>query len=153
MNSSDVAEGSDKLFDGLIAAWKEADYDPPVPDVVNTTPDEEKGPWYLYKIITKNFGGLNTYGGAEFCSELQSENWCLEGSNGSGKTLLTSAIIWSLTGYRLRENDGLMMENGIRTPVYDDSGRKIGAWPALATYPVKRKGLDEHRDRQRRADI
>ena len=142
MNSSDVAEGSDNLFDGLIAAWKEEDYDP-VPDVVNTTPEEEKGPWYLNKIKTKNFGGLNTYGGPEFCSELQSENWCLEGSNGSGKTLLASAIIWSLTGYRLRENDGLMMENGIRTPVYDDSGRKIGAWPALATYPVSVNDLTD----------
>ena len=68
--------------------------------------------------------------------ELGGENWCLEGSNGSGKTLLANAIIWTLTGYRVRENDGLDLDSGARTPVYDDSGKKIGAWPPLVTYPV-----------------
>ena len=93
------------------------------------------GPWRLHGIETTNFGGLNTYGGPVFALELGGEDWCLEGSNGSGKTLLASAIIWTLTGYRLREHDGLDLQSGVRKPVYDDAGRKIGTWPPLATYP------------------
>ena len=135
VNSQEVVEGSDKLFDGLITAWRDKDSDP-TPDVAITGSDTNEGPWYLHKIEMTNFGGLNTYGGPTFCMVLGGENWCLEGSNGSGKTLLANAIIWTLTGYRVRENDGLDSDSGVRTPVYDDSGRKIGAWPPLATYPV-----------------
>ena len=133
-SSREVAEGADSLFDGLIAAWKDEESDPTT-GFAATGPDDDEGPWYLHKIETTNFGGLNTYGGPAFCMELAGENWCLEGSNGSGKTLLANAIIWTFTGYRVRENDGLDLDGGTRTPVYDDSGRKIGAWPPLVTFP------------------
>ena len=133
-SAQEVAEGADSLFDGLIDAWKDENSDP-TPDRVTAGSDDDEGPWYLHKIETTNFGGLNTYGGPAFCMELAGESWCLEGSNGSGKTLLANAIIWTFTGYRVRENDGLDLDGGARTAVYDDSGRKIGAWPPLVTYP------------------
>ena len=138
--SQEVAEGSDSLFDGLIAAWRDENSDP-VPDASDVRPHTNDGPWYLHQIKTTNFGGLNTYGGPDFHLILANENWCLEGSNGSGKTALASAIAWALTGYRLREHDGLQWESGVRTPVYDDSGRKIGDWPPITTYPLSAADL------------
>ena len=132
-----VSEGSETLFDGLISAWKSESVD--TTDLARTETGETaqtlSGPWRLDRIETHNFGGLNTYNGPSFVLEIGGENWCLEGSNGSGKTLLASAIIWTLTGYRVREHDGIAEESGERTPVYNDVGIKIGAWPSLATYP------------------
>ena len=135
-----VSEGSDTLFGGLITAWKDEGADP-TPDGSGTGSNANEGPWYLHRIKTTNFGGLNTYGGPTFRLELGGEDWCLEGSNGSGKTLLASAVIWCLTGYRVRENDGLYLEEGARTPVYNELGGKIGAWPPLATYPTRIEDL------------
>ena len=137
-----VAEGSGTLFDGLTITWRDEDSDP-TPDVSDTDPGANDSPWRLHRIETTNFGGLNTYGGPVFLLELGGENWCLEGSNGSGKTLLASAIIWTLTGYRRREHDGLDLESGVRNPVYDDAGGKIGTWPPLATYPESVKDLKD----------
>ena len=140
VNPQDVAEGSDKLFGSLIAAWRDEDFDP-TSEVSKAGSNAIGGPWYLHKIETTNFAGLNTYGGPTFRLELGGKSWCLEGSNGSGKTLLASAIIWTLTGYRVRENEGLDLESGTRTPVYDDSGRQIGDWPPLVTYPASVEDL------------
>ena len=112
--SGAVSEGSDTLFDGLISAWKNESADPIRP----TSADSDHAsqmltrPWRLHRIETQNFGGLNTYNGPSFVLDIGGENWCLEGSNGSGKTLLASAIIWTLTGYRLREHDGVAIETG-----------------------------------------
>ena len=140
---SDVAEGSDTLFDGLISAWANDST-----DSTSASTDHPSqtltGPWRLHRIETCNFGGLNTYKGPPFVLEIGGENWCLEGSNGSGKTLLASAIIWTLTGYRLREHDGVAMETGERTPVHNDAGRKIGSWPPLATYPKNANHLNDN---------
>ena len=133
-DSGDVAEGSDILFDGMIAAWKDEESDP-TPEVSDMGADTRSGPWRLHRIETTNFGGLNTYNGPAFTLEIGGENWCLEGSNGSGKTMLVSAIIWALTGYRLREHDGLDSKGGVPEPVYNKAGQKIGAWPPLVTYP------------------
>ena len=69
------------------------------------------------------------------------ENWCLEGQNGSGKTSLMSAIIWTLTGKRIREQEGLSDDDGRRAPVFDDKGAEIGKWPPLAAYPANREEL------------
>ena len=107
----------------------------PTPEVSDIGADARSGPWRLHRVETTNFGGLNTYNGPAFTLEIEGENWCLEGSNGSGKTMLVSAIIWALTGYRLREHDGLDSKGGVREPVYIKAGRKIGAWPPLVTYP------------------
>ena len=137
-----VAEGADTLFSGMIAAWKDEDSDP-TPDVSEFDPGASDGPWRLHRIETTNFGGLNTYGGPIFALEIGGANWCLEGSNGSGKTLLASAIIWALTGYRLREHDGLDLQGGVREPVYNNAGKTIGNWPPLVTYPESAKDLKD----------
>ena len=126
----------------MIAAWKDEDSDP-TPDVSEFDPGASDGPWRLHRIETTNFGGLNTYGGPIFALEIGGANWCLEGSNGSGKTLLASAIIWALTGYRLREHDGLDLQGGVREPVYNNAGKTIGNWPPLVTYPESAKDLKD----------
>ena len=138
----EVAEGADTLSGGMITAWKDEDSDP-TPDASEADSGASDSPWRLHRIETTNFGGLNTYGGPTFALEIGGENWCLEGSNGSGKTLLASAIIWALTGYRLREHDGLDLEGGVREPVYNDGGKTIGDWPPLATYPESAKALKD----------
>ena len=137
-----VAEGADTLFSGMITAWKDEDSDP-TPDVSEFDPGASDGPWCLHRIETTNFGGLNTYGGPIFALEIGGANWCLEGSNGSGKTLLASAIIWALTGYRLREHAGLDLQGGVREPVYNNAGKTIGNWPPLVTYPESAKDLKD----------
>jgi AAA domain len=63
-------------------------------------------------------------------------NWCLEGQNGSGKTSLVSAILWALTGKRIREHEGPVDERGEREDVESDDGTKVGNWPPLAAYPT-----------------
>ena len=141
-DSGDVAEGKETLFGGVIAAWKDEDSDP-APEASETDAGASSGPWRLHRIETTNFGGLNTYAGPVFVLEIGGENWCLEGSNGSGKTMLASAIIWALTGYRLREHDGLDLTGGVREPVYNTAGGKIGAWPPLVTYPESAANLAE----------
>ena len=73
---------------------------------------------------TSGFGGLNQVGGPSFVVPFDEANWCLEGQNGSGKTSLVSALIWALTGFRCRDQDGLHFENGVRVPVQNDSGAK-----------------------------
>ena len=65
----------------------------------------------------------------------------MEGYNGSGKTSLSSLILWTLTGYRNREQDGPIPDNGMREPVFADSGQQIGTWPPLVTYPLNAADL------------
>lgn len=131
---SAVADGAEELIDGMISEWLNDDSDP-IPSTPETSPSSDNGPWRLQRIETTNFGGLNTYGGPAFVLEVASQNWCLEGSNGSGKTMIASAIVWALTGYRLREHNGLDLDGGKRAPVYNKSGKLIGNWPPIITYP------------------
>lgn len=139
-NPSVVAEGAESLFDGIIAAWQDVDSDP-APNASQPNESLSAGPWRLHRLETRNFGGLNTFEGPPFVLQISSEDWCLEGTNGSGKTSLASAIVWALTGYRLREHSGLDPNGGAREPVYDNAGRKVGRWPPLATYPTKANDL------------
>ena len=94
------------------------------------------GTWRLARLETSGFGGLNLLNGPDFVLSLNGENWCLEGQNGSGKTSLASAIIWALTGCRCRDQDGIIVDDGRRVPVFNDSGVQIGDWPPLVAYPA-----------------
>jgi hypothetical protein len=38
----------------------------------------------MVRVQSSSFGGLNAQGGPEFTLEVNGENWCLEGQNGSG---------------------------------------------------------------------
>ena len=129
-----VVDAHESLFDDLVAAWKLETFDP----ATETQPSgmaENAGPWRLARIETSGFGGLNQAGGPPFVVPFDEANWCLEGQNGSGKTSLASAIIWAMTGYRCRDEDGLYIETGVRTPVEDDAGSIIGDWPSIVSYP------------------
>lgn len=129
----DVVSADETLFSGLTAAWNDGENDP----ADQKTEAKEavlSGPWRLVRIEATGFGGLNTPDGPAFELDVGGENWCLEGYNGSGKTSLASLILWTLTGFRNREQDGPHKDIGIRESVTDGT-KKIGTWPPLVTYP------------------
>ncbi len=130
-----VARGDETLFAGLVAAWK-SDGDDPAVDQISETLRASKDAWRLFRIEASGFGGLTLFGGPAFDMRVNGENWCLNGQNGSGKTSLASAIIWALTGKRIREQDGPIEEKGDRSVVTDEAGRKLGDWPSFASYPA-----------------
>jgi hypothetical protein len=134
-DSSKVATGDETLFAGLVAAWDNKEHDP-------AKAGGEAGgkasmqSWRLDRIEAFGFGGLTIFGGKPFDLHVGGSNWCLEGQNGSGKTSLVSAILWALTGKRIREHEGPVDEHGAREDVESDDGTKIGTWPSLAAYPT-----------------
>jgi hypothetical protein len=130
-----VADAKEELFDGLIAAWQNKSFDPAT-TVKATTGTTDNGRWRLVRLEAAGFGGLNLVDGPNFVLALNGENWCLEGQNGSGKTSIVSAIIWALTGYRCRDQDGVIVDDGRRIPVFNDSGVQIGSWPPTVSYPA-----------------
>lgn len=130
-----VAAADESLFEGLIDAWENDQYDPKDGQNVNVTDDILSG-FRLDYIEAEGFGGLNIFNGHAFSLDVNRECWCLEGQNGSGKTSIISAIIWALTGQRVREHSGPVVDDGKRKPVYSKSGDNIGTWPPLATYPT-----------------
>ena len=129
-----VAEANETLFDELVAAWENAAFDPAAAHAASGI-TSAAGPWRLVRLETFGFGGINLVDGPPFVVPFNGENWCLEGQNGSGKTSLASVILWALTGYRCRDQEGLVLEQGSRTPVHNDSGVQIGDWPAIVAYP------------------
>ncbi len=134
-DSSNVAGGDETLFAGIIAAWENKDHDP-AKAKAETSGTADKQSWRLERIEASGFGGLNVFGGKPFDLHIGGKNWCLEGQNGSGKTSLVSAILWALTGDRIREHEGPVEERGDREYVESDDGTKIGSWPPIATYPT-----------------
>jgi hypothetical protein len=139
-DSAKVAQGSEDLFVGLISAW-EGDEDPASEDI-GPALSVGNEVWRLDHIEASGFGGLTLFGGPEFGLWINGENWCLEGQNGSGKTSLASAILWALTGKRIREQDGPIEELGARSPVTNREGKKIGEWPSFASYPANPADLN-----------
>jgi AAA domain len=132
-----IADAS--LFDGLIVAWNGTS-DPALSDEQSAS-GCSAGTWRLVRLEASGFGGLTIYGGPTFDQWIGGENWCLEGQNGSGKSSFTNAILWALTGKRVREQDGLVDDNGQRAPVYNEAGKQIGVWPPLVSYPEKASEL------------
>ena len=125
----------ESIFSGVITAWSDVD-DPATSNAVRVD-HTSAASWRLVRLEASGFGGLTVFGGPVFDTWIGGENWCLEGQNGSGKTSFTNAIIWALTGQRLREQDGLILDKGHRTPVYSDTGTELGTWPSLISYPEK----------------
>lgn len=131
--SSKVAEANEQLFPGLIAAWTATD--DPAEAFATVSAVAAGGVWRLARIEVQNFGGLTTLDGPLFDMTIGRENWCLEGQNGCGKTSLSNAILWAMTGKRVREQDGLIDELGARSPVNNAAGKEIGTWPSVVSYP------------------
>lgn len=130
-----VASGDEDLFVGLIAAWNNDDVDPAA-DVAIENPEPSRNIWRLDRIEASGFGGLTLYGGPLFDMRVDGKNWCLSGQNGSGKTSLASAILWAMTGKRIREQEGPIDEHGERSAVTNETGKKLGDWPSFASYPA-----------------
>ncbi len=135
-----VADAKEELFNGLIAAWQNTSFDPAAAAMATTT-TSDAGRWRLVRLESAGFGGLNLVDGPNFVLVLGGENWCLEGQNGSGKTSIASAIIWALTGCRSRDQDGVIVDDGRRMPVFNDSGVQIGDWPPTVSYPATLRKL------------
>lgn len=131
--SSKVAEANEQLFPGLIAAWVATD--DPATALATVSTIAAGGVWKLARIEAQNFGGLTSFEGPKFDMVIGRENWCLEGQNGCGKTSLSNAILWGMTGKRVREQDGLIDESGARSPVNNAAGKEIGNWPSGVSYP------------------
>ena len=134
-DSADVAQGSETLFDGIVKAWENNSHDPAI-SIAQTVAPTNAQSWRLERIEAFGFGGLTIFGGKIFDLFVGGSNWCLEGQNGSGKTSLASAILWALTGKRIREHEGPVEERGVRELVENDEGKTIGKWPPLAAYPT-----------------
>lgn len=135
-----VVSGNEENFPGLIDAWENEEYDPAA-DKAEPIFIAHTAAFRLHSIETQGFGGLNLFGGPPFSLEVDRQSWCLEGQNGSGKTSLASAILWALTGQRIREHAGPVIDNGLREPVFDRDGNEIGYWPPLAAYPPNQDDL------------
>lgn len=134
-DSADVAQGSETLFEGIVKAWENKAHDPAT-GKVQTSAQTSSQSWRLDRVEAFGFGGLTIYGGKIFDLFVGGSNWCLEGQNGSGKTSFASAILWALTGKRIREHEGPVDERGEREQVENDEGKTIGKWPPLAAYPT-----------------
>ena len=141
-DSKQAALTDENLFQGIIDAWNNEEYDPSVSNKVGTQ-KFLSGPWRLTKIESSGFGGLNAPAGPKFKLNVEGENWCIEGYNGSGKTSLTNLILWTMTGYSIREQVGLFQDEVRRESVCDSNGKKIGTWPPLITYPETPDGLQK----------
>lgn len=137
-----IAATDETLFRDIVEAWEDDESDPAAIAQADNT-SGGSGPWRLSRIEVSGFGGLNTPGGPAFELDVGGENWCLEGYNGSGKTSLSSLILWTMTGYRNREQDGPYRDEGRREPVTNASGKIVGAWPPLITYPASSDALKE----------
>ena len=127
-----MADGS--LFDDLISAWEDEESDPTTSSVP-ALEGRAGGSWRLGLVEACGYGGLTMSAEKVFSVQINGENWCLEGQNGSGKTAFVSAIIWAMIGQRIREQDGLVDDGGQRAPVLDEHGAQIGTWPPIAAYP------------------
>lgn len=138
-----VARADEALFSGLMNAWCDEERDPKNDAISFSSIAGESG-FRLSELETEGFGGVNLFGGPLFYLNVDRQSWCLEGQNGSGKTSLVSAIIWGLTGRRIREQLGLVIDEGARNPVYDVQGNTIGSWPPLAAYPIHADSLNQN---------
>ena len=137
---AEVARGDEGLFAGLIAAWNQDGGDP-ASDRPTEAQVSFKDVWRLDRIEASGFGGLTLFGGPPFDLRVDGQNWCLNGQNGSGKTSLASAILWALTGKRIREQEGPVDEHGARSAVINETGKKLGDWPSFASYPATESDL------------
>ena len=85
--------------------------------------------WRVKKIETKGFGGLNAVFDDVFEFDAACQDFCIEGQNGSGKSSLTNAVLFAMTGKLHRDQYGIWSDPGRSEPVVSDKGIKLGDWP------------------------
>ncbi len=126
-----------ELPQGFIAGLQnafDASHDPAIGATNSaTTSPQSAGPWKLSTIESEGFGGLNTWQGQTFSFDFGGDSFIFEGPNGSGKSSLITAVLWALTGQRLRDQSDVAEIE--KRPVYGNGSRPAGHWPPLACYP------------------
>lgn len=141
-NSQEVAAAPESLFEGLIEAWENTSFDPASSVTIGGL-SSANSTWRLIRLETSGFGGLNSFKGPDFDLQFNNENWCLEGPNGSGKSSIVSAIVWAMTGLRIKDQDGIFFDDGKRIAVFNREGEEIGSWPPLVSYPTNIQDLKQ----------
>ena len=91
--------------------------------------------WRLKKVETQGFGGLNARPDDVFEFDTAGQDFCIEGQNGSGKSSLANAVLFTMTGKVHRDQYGLWDDPARSEPVMSDEGAKLGDWPPIAAYP------------------
>ena len=138
-NVDDLAKKTD-FFEALEAMFREG------PDKTDSDCEERKETgeatekaelrnWRVKKIETKGFGGLNAVFDDVFEFDAACQDFCIEGQNGSGKSSLTNAVLFAMTGKIHRDQYGIWSDPGRSEPVVSDKGTKLGDWPPIVTYP------------------
>ena len=101
----------------------------------NQLADANARTWRLKKVETRGFGGLNAGSGDVFEFDAASQDFCIEGQNGSGKSSLANAVLFTMTGKVHRDQYGSWDDPTRSEPVVSDKGAMLGTWPPIATYP------------------
>jgi hypothetical protein len=123
---------------GLQSAFSSGE-DPALNQEAEISPYARQNSWLLNSVETEGVGGLNIWGGDSAKFTFNGQSCLVEGSNGSGKSSLTGAILWALTGERPRDQAD---EPGHEArPVYGPDEQTLGSWPPLACYPTGVKEL------------
>ncbi|MCR9072730.1 MAG: hypothetical protein NXI18_13510 [Alphaproteobacteria bacterium] len=140
--SADELRNDDDFFEALETAFlAEDDKDTKSPASPEDPSGLVRGPtsqpskvWRLKLIETQGFGGLNAVSGDTFRFEVAGRDFCIEGQNGSGKSSLTNAVLFAMTGQIHRDQFGLVDAKRCE-PVAADNGKTIAEWPPIAIYP------------------
>ena len=142
LRSSNVSNLSNNqgFFEALEEAFRESDGDIEANTHANSgtsnqVTDADKRSWRLKKVETRGFGGLNAGTSDVFRFDAGSQDFCIEGQNGSGKSSLANAVLFAMTGKVHRDQFGCWDDPKRLEPVTSGTGARLGTWPPIATYP------------------
>ena len=128
----DVRGLPQRFIEDLAAAYVAAGA-PAAANIQQTVNPSASGPWKIQALRIEGFGGVNIWNGKPLELAIDGESLLMVGPNGSGKSSLITAIIWALTGERLRDQGDSPLDEA--KPVFDMNGKAAGAWPPVASYP------------------
>ena len=89
-----------------------------------TVADLDRRSWRLKKVEARGFGGLNAVSGDNFEFDVAGRDFCIEGQNGSGKTSLSNAVLFAMTGRIHRDQYGIWDDPARLESVVSDDGTK-----------------------------
>lgn len=133
IRSSDSRASAEEANDILDAAKTTG----PLPDWRPSASSATTSVWHLLRVSIRHFGGVNGPEGDEAVDvDLSGQGLLIYGRNGSGKTSLSRAIIWGLTG-RIIDTDGIDKPATDITSVYNlNSGTPSITLPSIVPFPT-----------------
>lgn len=134
IRSSDSRASADEAEDILNAAKTTS----PLPAWTPSASSATTSVWHLLRVSTRHFGGVNGPAGDEPVDiDLDDKGLLIYGRNGSGKTSLSRAIIWGLTG-RIIDSDGIDRPAIEITSNYSANGRTQNiTLPTIIPFPTR----------------